>query len=755
MSDNSEIGGNLRLTVDKQAAAETAKALDTAKKQTEALNGANSESAKAAQSAAKANKLLNDSLQQIQRNKALDDLAQKYGKAAKEGGDLEKITAELEAELKEFGASSKEVDKVAAAFDKVRTAADAADDYESRAKRVKEAGADFSGDVASSTAGLRGAVDVFSGGQGGAVSSLLEVGEALADVGEFAPLAVTQITTLAATLGPAGIGLAAVAALAAVAVAALAAEQKKQSEIVNAIIDANKDARTKVIDGATTDDIEKEIERLNQLRQLEADQIAQNAKLFEESFMQDGFVDGAATLVSTLDDDLAASTANSTKAVQDYGIQITALQATIDDGSTAINDMIALEKKLAEERTKSVLEQANAAGQELEARQRALNASVEQNEQRLKSIEEERAVIQAQLDSLESSGDTSEEVTAEIERLNAELGALGKESSFISDTALAVAKQREAEKKAAEDAKKAAEEYARVQEQADQKRLQAGRQYAEKLIDIARGAADKAEDALRGLEDALTKNDQSFTQDINKISVEANRARLEAEIAVQEEEARDAREHARRLEAIHNEALSNEEDALRKRNFLEASRIREQAVLALEAESQAFEVAQSEKDIVEEQARGKELRELENARNDRLAALQQQNADARAAYDQRLRDDAIAEERAQREARIARDREIAAANELANSVTAVKQAQADMELSIAQQLFQGIAVIAGQFQPPQLNYAGAGGNRSNTNVNNSRSIGNLNMPFQTNASPAQMQQLIVRTLGDLGFVNPN
>lgn len=766
MSDNPMLGAKLIITFDKQAASDTKKALEEAKKQADALNKANLnsadaaarqakaelEAAKATQKAAEAakakaaaTKTVADVLKDIERQKALDNLAAKWAKVARQTKDAAAAQKGLQKELEAMNATQGEIQGAAGAFA----------EGGGGKNKLARVGSELRALPSTQIPGLGIGTD--------AIGNFLRLGGALGSLAEKSSLVLTVASALTPVLGTTaagvaaitGVGLAALApfALLALAIKSVSDAAAKESEVVKAIMAANKEAATKIVDGATTDDLEKEIERIKKLRQIEIDNIATNNRVFEENFKTDGFVNTHATLVKTLDDDLVASSAASTTAIVGFDTEMQALQAQIDNGATAANDAAEAEKKLAEERTKAVLNSAAAAGQEVAARTRADKATFEQNESRLTAIEDEKAAIEAQLAVLTASGDTSEEVTSEIEKLNGSLNALGKESAYISDTALAASKARDAEKKAIKDREKALEDAERKQEQADQKRLAAGQKYSEALIDIATKAADAAEDALRGLEDKLASNELSFGRDIEKLTLDADRDRLEAEIKAQSEEAADLREHQRKLESIRDDALKDEDDALKKRDFLGAARIREAANRELEAENQAFEEQQGEREIAEGEARAREDRELQAARDDRLRALQQQNADARLAYDLRLRDDEIAQDRQRRDAGINRDREIEQANVLANEVLKIKQLQGQTEIELAARTLQGIAQLGASFVPPQMNFAGgAGGNT--TNNQNINSLGQLNMPIQTVIAPEMLQTIIMSTIDQIGLM-PN
>lgn len=686
-----ELGATLRLDHDKAAAAATAKALDIAKQKTEALNKTNADSAKA------------------------------FDKA--------------------FAAS--------------RAAAKATSDAGGRG------GAAGGGNVPAA-AKFRGAASQIGGGEiVGLIDDLQDLGEGLVALRSSIKDLPAAAKAVVSAVGAGNLGMVGVIAAAAIAITLIQQQVAAQTAKTRGVIDSLTEVASLAATG-TTESITAAIqEQESSIRGLEAAKKTAGDVLagLEAGIQQLNPAQRAIlefnTAIGTGGAELKAAREAAdaaTKAYNEGTIGLDGLKGALDDASVAANDLAAEEKKLAEERTKAVLDSAAAAGEEVTSRRRAMDATEEQNLARLKSIGDERAAIEAQLAVLQSSGDTSEQVTDQISKLNAQLGALGNESQFIEGTALALSKERDAAKKATEDAKKLAEEAERNQEAANQKRLQAAQQYTDSLIDIATDAADAAEDALQELKDALGQNELNFARDIDKLSQDATRSRLEHEIELQQQEAADLREHQRTLESIRDEAILSEADALKKRNFLEAARIREAANLSIEAENKAFEVGQSEKAIAEEAARSKEERELDNARQERLAQLQQANDDARAAYEQQLRDDEIGRERSERDAAIARDRQLAQADELAKAVLDIKQLQADTEVSIFAHAYQTIAGMANSFTPPQMANAGGAGAVNNSTFNANRTIGSLSIPINGATNPQAIQQQMMQILGQVGLM---
>lgn len=271
--------------------------------------------------------------------KGIDREIDKLNKDIRQGFDksvnsVEKLTDEIRGDLV---SAIKEADKAADGID------------------IKSGGSSGGGGNLPAAAKFRGAASLVGGGElVGLIDDFQDLGEGLVELKSSAPGAAQGLFSLAASMGPAGLLAAGAAAVAVVALGAVlktfADERAKEAETVRGIIEANKSARTKAIDGATTADFEKEIERMAQLRQLEVDQIAENARLFEKQFTDDGIVNTLATSLSTVDDELATSTANSEAAIKKYDIEMQAHRLVIDEGRTAINDTKVEEQALAEVR---------------------------------------------------------------------------------------------------------------------------------------------------------------------------------------------------------------------------------------------------------------------------------------------------------------------------------------------------------------------------------------------------------------------
>lgn len=144
---------------------------------------------------------------QIVTDKDAEALGRRFAKVAKSIGLPRGAVIDLRDDIKQLGLSEKQVASVSRGFlemyknakradDEVSSVARTLEDYEQRRRALDAGGGALSGNLASTFANSRGAFDALTGGNAGAASSVLELGEAIADLGEFVPRAVNELGTL-------------------------------------------------------------------------------------------------------------------------------------------------------------------------------------------------------------------------------------------------------------------------------------------------------------------------------------------------------------------------------------------------------------------------------------------------------------------------------------------------------------------------------------------------------------------------------
>lgn len=337
-----------------------AAALNKAKQQIDQLNKKQADVAKKAIESGKGFDVAAKELKKLQKAQrdAASVISALSGDFANQEGDVERATRALEA-------------------------------YEDRLKAVQNSGADLSGDLASSSGGLRGAADALTGGNSGALGGGLELTEAFADLGEFVPRLKSQIGTLgdvmregdsaaskmvtglgdgisavtgmsAGTASFAAVALPVAAILAGAAVAlhgfskAMEAQRVQVEAAANALVDTNRS----IAEGLTSDEAEAELERLEALRAAEVQSIQELESAYEgiqegldeQLGVFSGIVGAGVRAFDSREQQLADTIRDSQSTVQGYDAEIRRLNEALDNGELAANDTATAETELADTR---------------------------------------------------------------------------------------------------------------------------------------------------------------------------------------------------------------------------------------------------------------------------------------------------------------------------------------------------------------------------------------------------------------------
>lgn len=317
-------------------------------------------------------------------------------------------------------------------------------------------------------------------------------------------------------------------------------------------------------------------------------------------------------------------------------LEMRKLNEGIEDGTTAVNDRAEAEKKAAADRTQGILTEAAQAGQLAELKSRAADLTQEQIDSELEALDRRKAGLEAELASLESSGDTSEAVAKKIAELKQALGLLGEQADVLNN-ARKTAKSSEAEK-AKEKAQKEAEREAERQAKEAQKRIEdtakAQQNYNDKLADARVKFRDTIKDIGVSLKDNLADNLRKLDDDLRESTISFNEDQLKEE-----------REYQRDLSSLKREAERAEKDAVRSRDFAALAEARQSAADAISERQQTEDIANQEDLIAFQQHRA----ELARARQDA-------DRDSRIDADRAARDARVQRERAFRDAATDRDR---------------------------------------------------------------------------------------------------
>lgn len=571
------------------------------------------------------------------RSKALDDLPKRLAKVAVETGDTEKAVTELSKELGKVGASEKEVDKVTAAFLRAKEAAEdaakEANSYEGRKARIQEGGADFSGDVASASSGLRGAIDAIGGESAGAITGILDATTAIADLGEQAPLMANQVASAATALGPVGVGVA--IAVGAITAAFVAASQSIQEEAGKIASEA--EARLSFTEQAargklSASDVQSEIDENNRvLEDLYSDladaQTKYNSFLAEQPDVIGNAGDNLLRVFDAREDAYAAAADNIQKRIQEIESDNKVRQEAIDEGRLSADSAASSEANLTAERQK-------AAGATSTA------ASAEQDAQR-----------------------AQQKAQQERER--------------------AAEKERAAAEKAQQDAQRAAEQRQKELQSAQDGISKSNTKFADTLTDLGTKFAESIEDIQRKADDTESDSRKKFGRDVSSLSLKAQDEEKKARVKSYQELEKIEKDYRKNLSDIAKQANDDEESARAGRNFLQLAEARKAQQKALDAAKEDAQSAVQERVNQDKVEADERLENLKIARRDRKIAFDQELADNRENEKRALRDAEINNDRQLEQAQIAHEREQKELQKHLNELLSVRQGFYSAEMNAA------------------------------------------------------------------------
>lgn len=596
-------------------------------------------------------------LVKISRADQIQRIGTEMGLLAKKTKDVAAAAKELSKNLQAIGASKDEIASATGAFSAAQQGGGV--------NRLARAGSEIRALPSTQIPGLGIGTD--------AIGNFLRLGGAISGLSEKTAEATKLGIALTPVLGQTAAGLATmgiaagVIALPIIAVAlalkGLGDQAAVEAKAINAIVESQRKVGQDIARGLTTDEANTQIEDLNRLRDDEIERVAKLKQNYQDNVNSAGALSPVLKILSGAEEELNSQIAKGTGDITTYETQIAALTLAQQDGSLAANDAAEAEKKLAEERSKAALTSADNAGKELQSQQKALSATEEQNKQRLKSIENEKAVAQRQIDVLEASGVTSEEVTKKIAALKEQLGLLGKESAFISETALEASRAADAEKKAIKDKEDADRKAAQAQDQYTKAVDSASTTFKNSVQDIGTRLSQTLQDNTLKLNRDLATLGTKFAQDQEDLQIKSNRAELEA-----------YQDQIKDLNKIRDDAAKDEREALIEGDF-------KALYLARLARDEALQVEQ-QADLEEQQKRKQNqdyaLEDLKRAsdrqRDARRLGYEQQNTDAQTARDRDIQQARTAQTRALAQASSALQAELGLRQQFWNAT--LKQAQA-------------------------------------------------------------------------------
>lgn len=600
----------------------------------------------------------------IARSDQIQKIGAEMGLLAKKTKDTAAAAADLSKKLSGIGASQDEIRAASSAFSDAQSGQGATN-------RLARAGSELRALPSTQIPGLGIGTD--------AVGNFLRLGGALAGVSEKTAETSKVAQYLTPILGQTAAGFAGMAAQAlpvvlilgavALAVKNFSDATSQSVDEINSFAEAQRDIGQRIASGGTTKQAQEEIAALDLQRQQELKTLETLKKGYEEANAAllgesgDVFQRDFARLFSQDEQAFVDQIATGETNVASFTEKIASLQVAVDDGTFAANDAAEAEKKLAEERSKGALGAADTAAKELQAQQRALGATGEQNEKRLESIKDEKAVLEKQISVLESSGAASEEVTAKIAALKDSLGLLGKESTFISGTALEASRRADAEKQAKKDAEDAAKKAQQAQEQYTKSISTAKETYKQAVQDIGVRLSQTLTDNTTKLNRDLTDLNSKLARDEYDAQLKANRAELDA----YDKQAAD-------LADIRRDANKEEQEALRDGDFKALYLSRQKREEALQEQKAETDEARVNRQRDALYALEDLRRNNERQRTDRLMGYTRQNDDAR-----------LNQSRELQQAQVTRNRNLQAASQALNAELQLQSSYWKQRLQIEQQ----------------------------------------------------------------------
>lgn len=560
--------------------------------------------------------------------KRLADIAQEQEKLRNEFLRGERNADSFAKELGNLEKEARSLNKALDALEQPRNIDVRTDNFDRTSKDVS-----LAGDTESGLRTVGGAIGAFGGGGAesaiGKGAELFAVVEALPRLKEAAAGMPATINAAGAALGTSGAGFIGAMGIAAVAIGAVALafkkfndDAKKQADELNAVVDARRGVAQDVAGGLGSDEATTRIDEINRQREAEAALLAELQAAYDANITSQNALAEGVLRLTPQEQALADQIKSSEAAIQGYNAEQQSLQTALERGALAANDAANAERELAAERTQGVLTDAAQAG-ELEATKlRLADATREQIDAELQGLEVRKASLEAELASLQASGDTSEEVQNRIKQLTESIGFLGEQATQLEGlrSSAKTDKQVEAEKKLAA----AREETSRASDKASQSETSSRRESRQRVSSgktigglFTGGAArDAAGDSDKNAVDDARKKQQEIEQQYQD-------SLLEAQLAFNREQEKEARRAEFELAKIGREAKRAEEDATRERNFAAAADVRESAADQKQDLKDQLKFEQREREIAYRNQQDDLRRTQQNQLRDLQNSLQQ------------------------------------------------------------------------------------------------------------------------------------
>jgi len=675
------------------------------------------------------------SLKEVARQGALKKAAKDAAKLAIEGKDAAKAAKELAKVLAQAGASEKEVAKITAEYERQTQAIIRAKEAE-QSRQQAQGGAGIvsaterfdvtsrqvalAGDVESNVRTVGGAIGAFGGtGVEGSIARAAEIPaviEALPRLQDAIAGMPETITKFRTSLGLSGKGMLAAggAAIAlAVAMKVLGDEAQKQVDRVNNEVDQAKELAR--IESLSLQELQAEREKNNQtiLEEKAALEEAEAQRIKETETIQ------ATDLFSFV-----------LKDGEDAAEERKRQSQTEIDNIEEVNTTLEARIALLQQEGATATELASQARARVELEQELATSGVDATNKRAEAINQEKAAIDAELQSLKASGDTSEETTKRIAELEKELEGLGAASQQVGQH---LASGAAAAVDAAEKAAQASQDARAAQVQAVEQTSAANKKYSDTINKLGADLSKASSKLSRDQKDARDKlaektlaNEQKAARQLGDkrraIAEKTSDALLDAE-----------KDRAKALEDLNDDIADKQASAIESRNFKALAALekekKDETEKILEAEqdkkAEILEGQEEAIDSLKQQARiQKRERDIaaNKARSDLLSAQRKRRSDLRDSFRQR-----------QADARRALQAELKTARDALNEKLKLERDYYSKSVQLARRAGGGWS----------------GSPRSSSSVSNRTA--NVRNNFNTNASPRVIQRVVNASLSEAGL----
>lgn len=386
--------------------------------------------------------------------------------------------------------------------------------------------------------------------------------------------------------------------------------------------------------------------------------------------------------------------------------ELEGLNKLLDENAFAANDAAAAEKLLAEERTKGLIAEVQAAAAlRLEIDSLKASATSGQIEDMIAATQREIAVRQQEIRDLNALVGATEEGRAQIDALRVEIENLSDKERLLKEEVVGVVAAREREiaaLQAQNDLLKTTQDKARevaatqkqfneaikgLEQQTTKQREQIIQQSADRILDIETRLADGVAGALRDAERANDAARRKLDDDIAKVGQEE----ADQEIAFRQET-------ADRINDLEERAADERKRILRDFNRSANQAIQDRDAVALD------QARQTRDDALEDSEKG-----LKQGVKEEREALKQRLDEQKRNNEQRLRDLRQSYEQETRERQIALDQKIAdlqqnAANEISltrqkqqEALTALNQAYAEQRAALLAKYAEQFKLLTGHY----------------------------------------------------------